>query len=68
MSYDKHNLIFDVPHANMKRQRNKSIRASSGDGVEASYESWSPLFSKVKSWSREQQDKVEEEHGDDQFI
>jgi hypothetical protein len=64
-TYDKHNLIFDVPRKNMKRQ-SAMIKgnASGGDGVETSHREASPIFSIVKSWSRSQNsDKLREEAG-----
>jgi len=56
-SYDKHNLIFDVPHENMKRQKMNTITKSNseGNGVEAQDKAASPIFSIVMSWSRGQE-------------
>ena len=63
-SYDKHNLIFDVPHENLKRQRSETIvrNASVGGGVVTSHREASPIFSIVKTWSRSQENaKLREE-------
>ena len=56
-SYDKHNLIFDVSHENMKRQKSETItrNASGIGGVETMHRDASPIFSIVKSWSRSQE-------------
>jgi hypothetical protein len=62
-SYDKHNLIFDVEYENMRRQKNSARMSSATDGrgVEASFSGPSPIFSIVKSWSRDQTAEKEEE-------
>ena len=65
-SYDKHNLIFDVPHKNLKRQRSETIvrNASVGVGVVTSRRDTSPIFSIVKTWSRSLENtKLREEAG-----
>mmetsp|Transcript_29806 Transcript_29806/g.49189 ORF Transcript_29806/g.49189 Transcript_29806/m.49189 type:complete len:964 (-) Transcript_29806:41-2932(-) len=56
-SYDNHNLIFDVPHENMRRQKNQKITSAVADdnAVEASHLEAFPIFSIVKSWSRDQE-------------
>lgn len=65
-SYDKHNLIFDVPYENMKRQKRETAKrsASGGNDVNSSHREASPIFSIVKSWSRSQDSaKLQEEAG-----
>ena len=46
-SYDKHNLIFDIPHDRMKPKRSET--------ADEARRKVSPLFSIVKSWSRTQE-------------
>jgi hypothetical protein len=52
-SYNKHNLVFDVPHENMKRQNGHESIVN--DGVmtvngKTESEPQAPIFSLVKTW------------------
>jgi hypothetical protein len=52
LSYDKHNLIFDVPHENMKRQNvhHNTLNSEPSMGEVKTNKSESLIFSLVKTW------------------
>jgi hypothetical protein len=55
-SYDKHNLLFDIPFEGMKREQNTPSMRLGVDSTRTT-----PVFSVVKSWSRAQE-RQEEGH------
>lgn len=58
-TYDKHNLIYDVPYEGMKRRQFEKANS------DAPFLPKFPVFSPVKSWSRAQDEAAIEAAADD---